>query len=787
VRRRTRWLLGTSCLLLLGLGVLAVLGGRIAWASYQGVERGVGERLLTREIPVPSRLYARSKVLRVGSSPKKSGAGEQLEAAGYRRVEAEPVGVGEFLADEKRWVVGGRRFPSRDGWVEARTVHVALDGRGRVASLRDAGGAALKQVELEPPVIGFFHDEAPQYREEVPLGELPEHLVDAFLAIEDTRFFEHRGVDPFRVVGAAVANLRAGRIVQGGSTITQQLARNLYLTRERVLSRKLEEAAIAVVLEEELSKEQILDAYLNEIYLAQRGPLAVHGVGGAARHYFGQDVRDLRPHQSALLAALARGPSRYSPTRDPEAAQARRDLVLSSMLEVGFLDEATYEVEVVSPLGLRPKVPRVRSTAYFVDHVRTALESEHEKSALEGEELRIHTTLDWPLQMLAEKAVKEGLADLEKRAPKLLKRDPPAEAALLVIDPGSGDILAMVGGRDYGRSQFNRSTQARRQPGSVFKAVVALAALRPPQPAFTLASTVHDGEIVVPAPEPEPGEEQEEDWVPANHDEEFRGQVTLRTALEESLNIPMVLVGQQVGLERVIDTARLMGIRGRLRPVPSIALGTFEVSLMSMTRAYAVLASGGYKRTTRTWTQVTTAEGKSLAKQTTRRKRVFGPEEIYLVTSALEGAVERGTAKTVREYGYRGPLAAKTGSSDDYRDGWFIGYTPELAVGVWVGFDDEGSLGLPGARTALPIFTRFIKSALGSRGGARFQAPPGVARETVMARVGPENEDGGCLEVSDWFVPGTAPSSACSFWDRLPAVGSGPSFWPWSRSERATP
>jgi penicillin-binding protein 1B len=456
------------------------------------------------------------------------------------------------------------------------------------------------------------------------------------------------------------------------------------------------------------------------------------------------------------------------------------------MREVGYIEQAEFEIATARPLDLRPQIPTPRATAFFVDHVRRALDPDHGPETLEGGALRVHTTLDSRLQRLAQEAVSAGLNDLEERAPKLMQRDPPAQAALLALDPYTGDILAMVGGRDYGSSQFNRATQARRQPGSVFKTVVALAALDPPDPAFTLASTVTDDAIVIPAPEPLPGEEQEEDWEPLNHDEEFRGDVTLREALEESLNVPMVRIGQQVGLERVIETARLLGIRGRLRPVPSLALGTFEVSLLSMTRAYSVLASGGVRTLPRSWTSVTTREGEKIASQRKRRERVFGREEVYLVTSALEGAVDRGTGKSVRALGYRGPLAGKTGSSDDYRDGWFIGYTPELAVGVWVGFDDEGSLGLPGAYTALPIFTRFMKAAMGPRGAAGFEPPPGVVHDTVMARAGggaDGSQMGGCREVSDWFLAGTAPSWSCGgLWNSLPGVASPPKLrWPWSQ------
>jgi penicillin-binding protein 1B len=777
---RARWLLGAASLLLAGGLAAALVAGREAWIVYHSVEPGVGRRLVERVLPVPSRLYARAPLLEPGDSPRRLGTAEQLEAAGYRPVASGPVGIGEYRAGEQRWEIGRRRFLHAGGWDAAGRFVLELDGRGRIEHIRDAEGRPLRRLRLEPPLLGFLHGEEPRLREHVALAELPQPLVQAFLAIEDHRFYEHDGIDPLRVVGAALANLRAGHIVQGGSTITQQLARNVYLGRERVLSRKLHEAALALALERELDKDEILEAYLNEIYLGQRGPIAVHGVAAASWLYFGQDVRDIELHQAALLAALARGPSHYSPTRHPALARERRDLVLRRMVEVGQLDEASFEAAVARPLELRPELETPRSTAYFIDHVRRALEPEHTADELEGGALRIYTTLDWRLQRLAERAVSTGLEDLEQRAPELIERDPPVEGALLALDPATGDVLAMVGGRSYGLSQFDRATQARRQPGSVFKAVVALAALDPPDPVFTLASTVTDDPIVIPAPEPEPGEEPEEDWEPHNHDEEFRGRVTLRRALEESLNVPMVRIGQRVGLERVIETARQLGIRGRLRPVPSLALGTFEVSLLSMTRAYGVLAAGGVRTSTRSWRAVTRAVGVTLATQPLRRRRVFGRQEVYLVTSALEGAVDRGTGKSVRALGYRGPLAGKTGSSDEYRDGWFIGYTPEIVVGVWVGFDDEGSLGLPGAYTALPIFTRFLVAALGPRGGAAFAPPPGVERETVMARVGPDDESS-CREVSDWFLAGTEPRGGCgSFWERLPGVGAGPR-WPWSR------
>ena len=400
-------------------------------------------------------------------------------------------------------------------------------------------GEALDEARIEPPVIGFLADDLAQDRIPVALGDLPDHVVEAFLAIEDHRFHEHSGIDVRRIAGALVANLRAGRIVQGGSTITQQLARSLFLNRQQVLSRKLQEAVLALALERRFAKDEILELYLNEIYLGQRGGLAVHGVGAASRLYFGdrRRRRERAPGCAAgrhgtrpepLLAdeerrALPRAPRRrarpHGRTRLPRRRERRARAIGSR-----------------STSGPAPK--QLRSARYFVDYVHNDLAERHEASMLGATGARIFTTLDWRLQENAERAMREGLEDLEERAPKLMKREEPVQAALLALDPHTGDVLAMVGGRDYAQTQFNRATDAKRQPGSVFKTIVALAAVAPPDPAFTLASVLIDEPIVFDPPEPLPGEEPEEPWGPQNHDEEYRGEVTLRQAIEQSLNIP---------------------------------------------------------------------------------------------------------------------------------------------------------------------------------------------------------------------------------------------------------
>jgi penicillin-binding protein 1B len=354
-------------------------------------------------------------------------------------------------------------------------------------------------------------------------------------------------------------------------------------------------------------------------------------------------VRTLELSEVALLAALARGPSRYAPKRNPDAALDRRNLVLRRMLEEGLIEEPAYQQAVATPLGLRPERAALRSTEYFLGYLRTAISERYPEEELTDAGLSLFTTLDWRLQTLAEAAVRDGLTALEKRAPKLLSRETPLEGALVALAPRTGDVLAMVGGRDYGISQFNRAVDARRQPGSVFKPIVALAAVAGPEPPFTLASVFVDEPLTIPAPEPLPGEEQEEDWQPLNHDEEFHGEVTVRRAIEESLNVPTVRLAQETGLRRVVRTARALGIRSRLRPVPSIALGTFEVSLLEMTHAYGTLASEGWRSSPHLLRELRTREGADLPLPRRRSIRAFSAAETWLVTTLLQGVIARGT------------------------------------------------------------------------------------------------------------------------------------------------
>jgi penicillin-binding protein 1B len=717
---------------------LLLLAGAAAVAIV-AFEAGARARLEGPAARAPTQLYARPVVLSPGERVDRERLARSLERTGYRRAQSRRVRAGEYRLDDDRWTIGRRPFrlmdPRDPGGVAV--VHVAWGNR--VVGIDDERGAPLAEVALEPEPIGFASDALHETREPVPLSALPPHLVDAVLAVEDRRFYSHAGLDLRRIVGALIANLRAGRVSEGASTITQQLAKNLYLDHRRTPIRKLREAALALAIEARYDKRRILEAYFNEIYLGQDGAAGIRGVGRAAQYYFGKDVRNLSLAESALLAGMIRAPNLYHPIRHRTEARERRALVLRRMAAQGRIDEDAARRADRADLPRRVHPLGVPPARHFRDFILARVTEEQGRGpAPRG--MAIVTTLDATLQRAAERAVREGLS--------WLGRERDLQAALVALDPRSGEVLAMVGGRDYGASQFNRAAVARRQPGSAFKPVVALAALRRPEdggdPTFTLASELDDEPLAVETPQGL--------WEPANYDGGFRGRVTFRVALEQSLNVPFARVGLAIGPRRVVETARALGIESPLRAVPSIALGSSEVTPLEMTRAYGVLAAGGLLAPLRTTLAVVDAGGLT-ARAPEVPRRMVSPGEAYLVTSALEGAVARGTGRGLRGMGYEGPIAAKSGTSSKWRDAWFIAYTPALVVGVWVGYDDGRSMRMTGSRAALPIVGRFLLAALGEDGGAGFPIPDDVEFA--------ERGLWGCWGETEVFLEGTAPDFTC--------------------------
>jgi penicillin-binding protein 1B len=595
---------------------------------------------------------------------------------------------------------------------------------------------------------------ARQVREAHPLGDYPSLLIDAVLLMEDRRFFRHRGVDLLAALRAARVNMRHGRIVQGGSTLTQQLSRSRYLGQERTFSRKAREVLLAVVLERILSKEEILERYLNEIYLGQWGMLEVRGMGAASRLYAGKSPRSLSPAEIALLVGLIRSPNNDSPGRSLSRARQRRDLVLRELRKAGRLSDREYYRARGTPLPA-PQHPIVEA-GHFLDFIRAEVERVRPRSGGAGS-LKVFTSLEVEMQRAAHAAVHQGVYRIDRMDGARHARSEPAEAALVALDVETGAIKAMVGGRDYRASQFNRAVQAKRQPGSLFKPFVYLAAFETRRgldgAMLTPATLVDDG--------PLPPGGGPAGWAPRNFDGHYLGPVRAREALERSLNAATVRIAEQVGLARVFEQARASGIESALRPGPATVLGASEVSLLEMTAAYATLARGGQWIRPNVIRRIVDGRGRVLFDEEHEAHRVASEQATFLVTSLLQGAVERGTAASVRRLGLTRPAAGKTGTSSHLRDAWFVGYTPDLVAGVWVGTDAGRSLGRTGAQAALPIWTRFVGTALAAAPAREFSMPPGIVR----ARIDPATGRGlgpGCPGgVEELFIQGTEPPPAC--------------------------
>lgn len=746
---------------------LVVAAGVWMWRAHREIE----ETWRRKGADSPSRVYAASTPLYPGREMARTELVRELRARGYREIRAGDPEPGQFRREAGGVSVHLRdfRYPEPRGRVAGPPLHLRFTG-GRIRDLRHLRtGARVPDAELEPRRIATLVGTRAVQREPVPLERMPPELIQAVLAVEDRRFFRHPGLDPVRVAGAAMANLRAGRRAQGGSTLTQQLVRTYYLTPEKSLDRKLREAAMALLLEWEHDKEAILQAYLNAVYLGQAGAAGVVGVGPAARRYFGRDVSELGLAGSALLAGMIRAPNRYAPHRHPGAARSRRDLVLRLMEEQGRITPGERRRAAREPVpAAAADVPEALNRApWFVDYVQRELEARFSRRELRRKGLRIHTTLDPSAQAAAERAVRQGLAAVEARHPELAAAPDPGggsgteaggesadgtprlQAALVAMDPRTGDVLAMVGGRSFRRTQFNRAVQARRQPGSLFKPFVYLAALADTADgAWTLASRISDSTFAVRA-----GGER---WSPSNYDGESHGRPTLREALEESYNVATARLAREIGLPRVAETARRLGLSSPLRPVPSLALGAFEVSPLEMTSAYAALAGSGIRPEPLSVTAVTRPDGARLEARELSMRRVAPAGPVHLVNRALQGVLDEGTGARARQLGYPGPAAGKTGTTSGYRDAWFVGYTPDLVALVWVGYDDNRTVGLSGAEAALPLWVRFV-GAYGARGDAGFRTPPGVTTAGVRRTRG--GSDGECRE--EYFLEGTVPDETC--------------------------
>ena len=605
----------------------------------------------------------------------------------------------------------------------------------------------------EPSILYSIRDEpfahlAPEYRIYVPLDRIPKVVRDAFLAAEDADFYAHGAISLKGMARAALRNLTSAKLKEGGSTITQQLAKTLFLSSERTVGRKIKEIQLAREIERRYSKDKIFEMYLNAIYLGS----GAYGVEAAARVYFGRSLGELTLSESALLAGLPKAPSAYSPLQNPARAKERRDYVITRMEKERFIRSPQAQVALHQPVSLTPLFKDRGNAGAFVDYVRNQLEGTVDKVTLAKGGVRIYTTLDLTIQKAATGTLQKGLADIEKRQTAKRKSTPsqptpPLEGALVALDPGSGEIRAMVGGRDYTKSQFNRAVQAKRQPGSAFKPFVYAAAL---DYGFTPATLLDDFPVSYSIPQ----NDQFVEWSPDNYDHQFRGQVTLRRALEESINVPTVRLLENVGMESVVSLARDMGIGSELRREYGLALGVSEVNLLELTSAYGVLANGGVRVQPRAIRRVVLSSETIQESPGPAGARVLSEEIAFQMTSLLQGAVERGTARRARVPGR--PVAAKTGTSQEAADLWLVGYVPQLAVGLWVGYDKPRSVGSheTAGQLVAPLWSSIMHQTLKNLPSNDWLIPEGLFTARVNWRNGlptsPDDPEG----ITEYFRRG---------------------------------
>ncbi len=692
-------------------------------------------RFSGRRWDVPSTLYSDTTLCYPGQRINRSRFRDKLTNLGYREVPDTPDQKGERHTEDSRLMIFLHDLKTPSQYRPGFPVIIHLD-KDRITSIKNTeSGDPVPILELEPEqLMSFFGDEREQ-RRIVSFDELPPHLVHAVLAAEDVRFYRHEGMDLRAILRALYTNLRYGDIRQGGSTITQQLAKNYFLTSQRTLSRKLKELLIALTMEVMYQKDEILEIYLNEIYLGQKGSVSVNGVGEASRFYFGKPVSQLTLNEAAVIAGLIKSPNVYSPFVDKERARHRRNTVLQRMHREGWISDEAFDTTRVLPVKTIDFAAYGKKAPYFMDYLSAQLKNHYPSKVLIREGLTIYTTLDTQVQSAAEYALSLGLARLENADPRL-KRDEPRkclQGAIVVMQPRTGYVLAMVGGRDYALSQFNRITQAERQPGSAFKPFVFLAGLDKFTPASLLSN------------EPKTYKVTDGTWTPENYAPIPDSHVTMRTALAKSINRATVDLAMQVGIQDIVQTARTLGFSLSTKPYPSVSLGAAEVIPMELARAYCPFAAQGVLPYPLLFKAVADEDGTVLEQRHMDIDQAISPEKAFIMTSMLKSVVAEGTAQSLHNLGIHFPVAGKTGTTNAFRDAWFVGYTPDILALVWVGFDQGTPIFGTGASAALPIWADLMKAIPQHVSNDWFQRPAGVVRLTI------------CLESGQIAIPSRCP------------------------------
>jgi len=711
-----------------------------AYSDYRQFAGVIDQQIASGFLKSHAGFYAAPRVIERGAYLSQQQLIATLQKAGYAAEASSNIWNGSYQTSDKSVLIFPRRGSDAHEWIKVSFA------QGHIAELKASDQANLSSYALESELLTEDTANKLGERETLTFQDIPNVMVQAILAIEDRRFFQHSGVDLRGIARAAVNHFSSsGHYRQGGSTITQQLVKNTYLSPEKTLRRKYNEALIAIALENRLSKQDILALYCNEVYLGQRAGVGVRGIAQAARVYFGKDLKDLSLAEAATIAGMIQSPGRYSPDRNPEAAKARRDTVLAAMKDEGMIAEDIARSAYSQPISVAEFEGSKNELApYYVDLVDRAMDKARVSADDETEQsMRVQTTIDPDIQTAAENALRHQLEIVGKNS----KRGAP-QGAIVAIDPHTGNVLAMVGGRSYAESQLNRATDAMRQPGSVFKPIVYAAALEhgiSPLSSFLDApQTFQNGYKAT--------------YSPANFGNSYSmHEVLMREGLVRSLNVVTVELAMRTGLSTVADYAADFGLP-KPAAYPALALGTTEVTPLQIAAAYSAFANGGKAVTPTVIRRVSdTNTGEIIVDETTQSKRVIKESTAYMVTDMLSDVIKRGTASRAKINFKNVAVAGKTGTS---RDGWFVGYTPNLVCAVWIGFDDNKQLGLTGAEAALPAWTDFIKDAVAIRpslGGASFPKPADVVTVTVDpesgALAGPNCPSSIVVTVAHKFAP----------------------------------
>ncbi len=690
---------------------------------------------VSRGLPSPSIVYAAPSSIREGMGISMPALIDKLKALDYHETEGFPVKQGYFSRGTADIALYTKKFEMPSYTIRPVQADVRFSG-DKVSGISTPGGQDLGSVELGPEQLAVFFGDDFKLRTPVDLTSMPDALIDAVLVTEDVRFFEHGAIDINGVGRALVADVASLSIRQGGSTITQQLVKILFLSNERSFRRKIIEAIMAIMIFHKFSRAQILNAYLNDVYLGQDGHVSVIGMGAAASYYFSKPLERLSLAQCAMLAGMIASPNRYSPIYHHTDALERRNYVLSRLLQYKVISDDEYRAAITEPLSVQVSRVHVKVAPYFVDYIADQLTSSFSKQALTANGLRIFTTLDTDVQHMAEVAMANA--------------DAAPEGAMVVMQPQTGYVLALVGGRDYDKSQFDRAVMSKRQIGSCVKPFVYMAAFEDlAHKGFSQITMIDDAKLNVST--------GASVWQPQNYDKRFRGRITVRYALQHSINIPAVKVAMDVGLKGLSVLLEQLGLDSDVPAFPSIALGSVSTSPIDLCRAYTIFSNNGYEPVVPvSITAITDLHSNTIYSAPLGFKPMASEQACYVVSNVLSGPETEGTGRGLRVFRIQGEYAGKTGTTNDFRDAWFAGYTPDVTAVDWFGYDNEARIGLPAAQIALPVIGRFLEMYTGMYGGSRFAVPPGIQFACVNRYTGVAGK--GVTDcVQGAFIAGTQP------------------------------